>query len=289
MIQRIDNKDNSAQVINKIAIFTASFIIVSFIFQLLAAFFCRTIKVEENDEIITLMNNAFSFIGAGLLIYVFTRYWDRTTFSSIGFDTVGRAKDFAVGCLLAVLIISGGFAILILSSAIEVEAVQLSNLPHLTVTFLTFVIVAVLEEMVCRGYILNNMMLVMNRYLALALSSTIFAALHLFNPYVAALPVLNIFLAGIFLGISYIHTRNLWFPIGLHLFWNFMQGPVFGFNVSGMDISHTIVRLRYPENNIINGGDFGFEGSVLCSVLCLSGALVIGLCYSRKEKNKARR
>lgn len=284
MNQRIDNKDNSAQIVSKIAIFTASFIIVSFIFQLLAAFFCWTIKIEDNEDMMTLMNSAFSLIGAGLLIYVFTRYWDRTTFFSIGFDTVGRVKDFVAGCLLAVFTISVGFAILLLTSAVEIESVQVGNLPYLTITFLTFVIVAVLEEMVCRGYILNNMMLVMNRYLALALSSIIFAALHLFNPHVAALPVLNIFLAGIFLGISYIYTRNLWFPIGLHLFWNFMQGPVFGFNVSGMDISHTIVQLRYPENNIINGGDFGFEGSVLCSILCILGAFIIGFYYSRKGK-----
>ena len=95
------------------------------------------------------------------------------------------------------------------------------------------------------------------------------------NPNVAFLPMLNLVLGGLLLGASYLYTRNLWFPVSLHFFWNWIQGPVLGYEVSGNRFCETLFSLRLPANNLINGGAFGFEGSLVCTVLATLFTLFI--------------
>ena len=74
------------------------------------------------------------------------------------------------------------------------------------------------------------------------------------------LSFLSLFFAGMALGISYIYTKNLWFPIGLHLSWNFFQS-LFGFNVSGQNF-YSLFQTHKTNETLLNGGEFGFENSI---------------------------
>ena len=94
----------------------------------------------------------------------------------------------------------------------------------------------------------------MNKFLALFVSAALFAFMHIFNPEIAFLPMLNLLLAGMLLGASYLYTRNLCFPISLHLFWNWIQGPILGYQVSGNNFTTSMLTLRMPEENVLNGG-----------------------------------
>ena len=133
---------------------------------------------------------------------------------------------------------------------------------NIILSVVVFSLVAVTEEVLIRGYVLKNLMISFNKYVALIISSLLFSFMHGANPNVDWLSLVNLFLAGILLGLSYIHTRNLWFPIALHLSWNLFQ-TLFGFNVSGQDF-YSMVNFKIVENSVLNGGDFGFEGSVFC-------------------------
>jgi uncharacterized protein len=97
-------------------------------------------------------------------------------------------------------------------------------------TILLFTIVAFVEDALFRGYILRNLMYSYNKYIALFVSSILFSIMHGANPNIDILSFFSLFLAGISLGISYIYTKNLWFPIAFHLSWNLFQ-TLFGFNV----------------------------------------------------------
>lgn len=128
-----------------------------------------------------------------------------------------------------------------------------------------------------RGYLLGRMLRTrINKFLALFISSLIFACMHLLNPHVTWLSMLNLVLAGMLLGVSYLYTRNLWFPISLHLFWNWIQGPVLGYEVSGNQFGGSLLKLQLSNQTMINGGAFGFEGSIVCTVLelILIGTLI---------------
>ncbi len=204
---------------------------------------------------------------AFITVGFFRRYLDRQSFASIGFSACRFTRDFLLGGVVATLLYAVGFGVLWISGQIRVVGIGFSWLSLLN-SFVMFVAVAFSEEMLCRGYLLNNMMQSMNRYLALLVTALIFSLLHLFNPGFSFFSFLNLLLAGILLGASYIYTRNLWFPVSLHLFWNFIQG-VLGFNVSGGEWGAAIIRLARGEDNLLNGGRFGFEGSLVCTCLML--------------------
>jgi membrane protease YdiL (CAAX protease family) len=132
-----------------------------------------------------------------------------------------------------------------------------------------------------RGYILSNFFDSMNKYIALIISSLLFAVMHLANANVTVVSLVNIFLAGILLGIYYVHKQNLWLPISLHFSWNFFRGPIFGFEVSGVDIRGVIVQdIHGPD--LLTGGSFGFEGSVIATLLMI--ITIVLLHYRFQEK-----
>ena len=141
------------------------------------------------------------------------------------------------------------------------------------------------EEITVRGFVLGSLLdSGMNRYVALALTSLLFSAMHLGNPGLGVLPLLNLALAGLLLGASYIYTRNLWFPVVLHWFWNYLQGPVLGYEVSGTRFSGSLLHLEQTGGSLLTGGNFGFEGSLLCTVLLLAGTACVMFYYERRAR-----
>ena len=77
--------------------------------------------------------------------------------------------------------------------------------------------------------------------------------------------MVNIFLAGMTLGIIYIHYDQIWAPIGWHAGWNFFQGPFYGFEVSGLPIDSAFTLIEKGPD-FLTGGAFGFEGSILATI-----------------------
>lgn len=225
---------------------------------------------------------SFGLIGTLVIVFLFRKYCDLRSIFSMGFFIRNNSKDLLWGFLSATLIISTGTLILLIIKDITTIGYNFDS-NNFSYGFLLFTIVALNEEILCRGYILNNLMGVMNKYLALAISSLIFALMHSFNSNLSWFGMLNLFIAGILLGSTYIYTKNLWFPISFHLFWNFIQGCVFDYNVSGLNVN-SILEFDMPIKNSFNGGDFGFEGSWLCTLLCTISIITILYYYNRQSK-----
>ena len=213
--------------------------------------------------------------------------WRKLPLSLLGMSLRGRGKDLLAGLGVAVLLYAVGFGTSLLMGIVEIASVQW--VPRdLLGTLLFFLLVAVTEEVMLRGFVLGRMLSAgMNRFVALFLSSALFSAMHLFNPNFALLPFVNILLAGCLLGASFLYTRNLCFPVVLHWFWNWLQGPVLGYEVSGMDSGETLLTLRLTGSDLLTGGSFGFEGSLLCTVLLVVGTLAIVAYYERRGRKEA--
>ncbi len=214
------------------------------------------------------------------LISVFLSAWVVWRFRKVSLAVWGRSlalrrKDVLAGILLAVVLYAVGFGISLLAGAIEVADVAL-NLSTLFISLGFCLLVAITEELALRGFVLERMLQGgVNKFWALFLSAALFSLIHIGNPNFDFLSFINLLLAGILLGSSYIYTRNLSFPIALHWFWNWIQGPVLGYEVSGNKFCDGLLTLHLPEANLINGGAFGFEGSILCTVLMIAGTGVI--------------
>lgn len=122
------------------------------------------------------------------------------------------------------------------------------------------------EEVMMRGYVLQELMSKFSTASSVIVSSLMFTALHggqLAQSDMAAVGALNIFLASVLLSLAYLVTRTLWLPIGIHAGWNVMQGPVLGINVSGTDMATTWQPVTLSGPEMMTGGSFGLEASVL--------------------------
>ena len=208
----------------------------------------------------------FDLIGVLLLLWILMRFVDKEPFINLGFSLKGKVNDIILGMTLGLLLMAVGYTILILLGEIKFIGFNY-DLKKIILLFLLFIAVSIAEETYVRGYVLKNLLKSFNPIISLIISSAIFSLLHFFNPNVNYIALTELFIAGILLGISYVYTKNLWFPIALHLSWNFFQ-VMFGFNVSGMD-TYSLIEFEIIENNNINGGDFGFEGSYLSILFSL--------------------
>lgn len=223
----------------------------------------------------------FTFLGTLLIVWLFMKYVDREKFMDIGLHLNDRLKELFIGFFLGTIIMFLGFGLLQLLGEIQFQEVVF-NFRDLLISIILFLLVSFTEEILFRGYVLRNLMYSFNKYIALILSALLFSFLHGLNPSIDTLGFTNIFLAGILLGITYIHTKNLWFPIALHFSWNFFQAFL-GFKVSGQD-AYSFVKFSINEPSILNGGEFGFEGSIFSLIAMLLTITAIVIYYHRQSK-----
>lgn len=222
---------------------------------------------------------SLAFLGSLLAVFLFRRLIDGRSVRSLGLELARKGRHLAAGLVAGAAAIGIGFLILYASGSLAIVPGGGGPGPgELAAAIALFAMVALEEELVVRGYVLSNLCASMNRYAAVAVSSALFAAAHLFNLNLSAIGIVNIALAGALFGIYYVRFRNLWFPVGLHFTWNLFQGPVFGFGVSGLPTA-SLISHEVSGPGWLTGGEFGLEGSVIATgleVLLIGFVILLG-------------
>ena len=132
-----------------------------------------------------------------------------------------------------------------------------------------------MEELLFRGILFRWLEEFGGSWFALALTSALFGLGHIFNPNATALSAFAIALeAGVLLGGAYMLTRNLWLTMGIHAAWNFTQGEIFDVPVSGID-QHGLVEAQLSGPNILSGGAFGLEASLIAMILATAAGVAL--------------
>lgn len=264
----------------------ALFIITYIICSLVASILLSTLNLLSPmgfTYILIFLTGMISII----LVEVFGyRFRKKTSNKDPGNTTTGpensnrqRIKDSVSGILLSTGLIGAGSFILYLIGVLQ-WSVNNIQLTELVLPLALMIWIAFYEELVFRGFILDNLLCSFKKPVALLLSAFIFALFHAFNPATSILALVNIFTGGILIGLTYMHNRNLWFPVFFHLGWNFIQGPVLGFPVSGIPLP-SLLQADLTGSKWLHGGTFGFEGSVIQLVVVLIGIII--LLSSRKQ------
>jgi len=228
------------------------------------------------------------------VVWLAGRFFDRRPFSGFGFRINEEWwLDFGFGLFLGVLLITGVFLVELAAGWVAVtDALQATNggasfFPTILAPLVLFVCVGIYEELVSRGYQLKNMAEGLNFprvgpkravVLAWVLSSSLFGLLHLWNPSATLVSTINIAFAGLLLGTGYVLTGQLAIPIGLHMTWNFFQGNVFGFPVSGLEpVGATVLSTEQGGPPLFTGGVFGPEAGLLGIAAMVLGILLTWL------------
>ncbi len=236
------------------------------------------------------------------VVWLAGRFFDRRPLSGFGLRIDGEWwLDFGFGLFLGALLMVGVFLVelaagwVTVTSAFEATNGGGSFFPAILAPLVLFVCVGIYEELVSRGYQLKNIAEGLNFpsvgpkgaiVLAWVLSSSIFGLLHLGNPNATAVSTVNIAFAGLLLGAGYVLTGQLAIPIGLHMTWNFFQGNVFGFPVSGLEpVGATFLSIEQGGPPLFTGGVFGPEAGLLGLGTMIVGFLLIWLWVLARSGN----
>lgn len=143
-----------------------------------------------------------------------------------------------------------------------------SVLKSLTGSAVLFILAALAEEAMFRGYPLQTLARARLAWLGVLLTLLLFGTVHLDNPNVIpGFTFANTALAGLWLAVAYLRTRSLWFPLGVHWAWNWALGSLFGLPVSGLKLVSSPL-LNAVDNGPVwlTGGSYGIEGGFACTI-----------------------
>jgi membrane protease YdiL (CAAX protease family) len=249
----------------------------------------------------------------GLLVAMLASVWlagrilDRRRFDAFGFH-LGKDWwiDLGFGLLLGAMLMFLIFLVELAAGWVTITgtfATSNTDIPFILAILgplLVFLAVGIYEETFSRGYQLHNLAEGFNwkvigpRWaivIATLLSSAVFGLLHLNNPNASFISTFNIFVAGaVLFSVGVLLTGELAIPIGIHITWNFFQGNVFGFPVSGSDFSMaTFISIQQGGPKLWTGGVFGPEAGLLgLTAILLGGALTIVWVRWRKGQSRLR-
>ncbi len=237
---------------------------------------------EKGDESVVQFGIMYSLMGLVIFIYTWLsrKIMDRKSFESLGFTWKGYTNEAGLGFFAAIALLGFGSVILVTAGYLSFIAATFDATP-LLIEIVIMLVVAFVEELLFRGYLLNNLMQSMNKWGALSITAALFSLFHGSNPDITVFAVVNIFLAGILLGINYIFTKNLWFGILFHFAWNYFQGPVLGYDVSGLKLT-SLLQQSVSGPEAWTGGHFGFEGSLLCPLLFIVAIVIFTYAFMNR-------
>ncbi len=222
------------------------------------------------------------------LIWIFRKWIDKRPFRNLGFQlTSGWWRELGAGFAFvtvawgAIFLFSLAFRGVTIVGFVWDEIDSDSMIGALALGLIFNFLVGVVEEADARGYILQNLAQGIRLVPAILISSLYFGLLHLFNPGAGWQSTLGIFIGGILLAMGLYVTRRLWFSIGMHAAWNFAEGPVFGFRVSGLDMGG-LFKLKITGPEWLMGGAFGPEAGALAMLVEL--AMIGMLLYLAQPK-----
>lgn len=202
--------------------------------------------------------------------------------SSMGFVKRDALPEYLVGLVLGVLMMSAVVLLLLLSGVATYNGVADFDIVIVVFYFAGYLIQGMAEETLFRGYYMVSSAKNTSLVYSLAVSSFVFAFAHFANDGVTFLSVLNVFLFGLFAGVYVLRRGSIWGIGALHASWNFAQGVLFGFGVSGNTSNAGILNFTRAEGfDSLNGGALGPEGGMFTTLVLF---IAIGVLLAMNPK-----
>lgn len=214
---------------------------------------------------------------ATIIIILYCRFIERRSLYSMGFNRKNAFTDYAAGLAVGLVMFGASVLISVLTGSLQYNGFVLGNgIGLLLCFFIGFVIQGMSEEVVLRGYFMMSVAARNSILLGVLANSIIFAIMHLSNPGVSVLGVVNLVLFGLFASVYTLKMNSIWGICAIHSIWNFAQGNIFGIKVSGLDTQVSLFSfLPKGSSTLINGGDFGLEGGLAVTVVLLISTLIV--------------
>ncbi|GAA0738210.1 CPBP family intramembrane glutamic endopeptidase [Clostridium oceanicum] len=244
------------------------------------------LKISVNTMHGGILKLIFYFVPSIVMLFIYVKFIEKRNIRTMGLYKKEFIKKYLKGFMIGMASFTS--VVLLLAITGHIKIVEVFN-PEKIVIFLIllpgWIIQTASEEIVARGWAMNALGAKYNITTGLIVSSLFFSSMHLLNPGTTYLSSINIFIAGIWLGLYAIKTENLWGVCGLHAAWNAFQANFFGFKVSGVDRHmESIMQLKTVGSDIITGGAFGPEAGLASTIV--TGLVSIFLLYKIRKSYK---
>jgi hypothetical protein len=238
--------------------------------------------VEQTIFLILAFGPIFFIIWAWLALFEKRPFW------TIGLEWPGAMRKYARGFIIGVVM----FAVSIsLSSAFGYIAFEQGDRPQGVAALAAVILVlagwlvqGAAEEVITRGWLLPVIGARYKPLWGIVVSSLIFSLFHLINPNLSLIAVMNLILFGLFAALYALSEGGLWGIFSIHSAWNWAQGHIFGFEVSGGQASGgTLLNLMEIGPDFITGGPFGPEGGLSVTAVLVVACLAVWKLGERKK------
>ncbi|EJS68043.1 CPBP family intramembrane glutamic endopeptidase [Bacillus cereus] len=219
-----------------------------------------------------------TFGGAIFFVFLWIKFVEKRSFSSIGFWKEQWMRKYLRGALIGFIFISIPVILLLLigNVKLQIQQITVTAIFGIVGSLVAFLIQGATEEIVVRGWLFPILSVRSRIWIGIVVTSFLFGFLHLLNPGITILSISNIILVGVFAAFYVLKDSSLWGICAWHSIWNWAQYNVYGFGVSGMTIYST--PLFKPVTNgseILHGGSFGIEGSIITTILLSIASIVL--------------
>ena len=262
----------------------------SLVIGFLAEFFSPgngTASIQEFFYHYILYYELFSFVFILLLFIFWVKFIEKNPLSTLGFVKKNWLKYLGWGILISLLQM-GVIALVYQVSGIgsfELNELSLEPILFILGLFPFWLLQGGTEEVATRGWLLTRIAARTNLPLAIGISSSLFGILHLGNAGVTFLSVLNIILDGVLAALLFIYTDSIWLVVAQHGTWNYVQGNLLGFQVSGTGADASIFTFTMGSGpDWLTGGEFGAEGSIITTLVLLVSVVIVYLLGERNER-----
>ena len=229
----------------------------------------------------------FSFVFILILFIFWVKVIEKNSLSTLGFVKKNWLKYLGLGILLSLLQM-GVIALVYQVCGIgtfELNELSLEPILFILGLFPFWLLQGGTEEVATRGWLLTRIAARTNLPLAIVISSSLFGILHMGNAGVTYLSVLNIILDGVLAGLLFIYTDSIWLVVAQHGTWNYVQGNLLGFQVSGTGADASIFSFTMGSGpDWLTGGEFGAEGSIITTLVLLVSVVIVYLLGERNER-----
>lgn len=234
-----------------------------------------------------LLVQLFSTVLVTVVTVLFCLLMQKRRLPSLGFRRQHAVREYLMGVLIGVILFVAAIGICAGLGVIRLERAYFFPPIGLWLLFLFgFLLQGMSEEVLCRGYFMPSVARRNPVWLAVLLNSLLFSLLHALNPGVNALALFNILLFGALLSIYVLRRGNLWGACAMHSFWNFVQGNVFGVQVSGAAMGPSPLQITLTGSDLWTGGAFGLEGGLAVTIVLLFGLALLLFIVPNSEQNE---
>lgn len=232
------------------------------------------------------------YYGYVILIGIMFLYWklfQKKTLSELGFTQ--KVGSYITGVITGTVLVVISVLLVVLAGAISYNGVfENINNGFILLMLGGFICQGAMEEVLCRGIVMGLLMKRASASVAIGLSSAMFTIPHLFNMTLSGgvfifFAIVNLFLISIVFSLLTLYYKSIWAACGFHSIWNFILYNIFGMNLSGNDeIKAAVFDMRLVGNNILNGGIYGIEASVVTALVLAVTVIILFVIINRKGR-----